>query len=69
MQIFNFILNEERDVRLTAYIQPVGGEYWGMTKRPAMIILPGGGYQYCSAREADPVAFPYLQAGYQVFFN
>lgn len=67
MQIFNFILNEERDVRLTAYIQPVGGEYWGMTKRPAMIILPGGGYQYCSAREADPVAFPYLQAGYQVF--
>ena len=60
-------LNEERNVALTAYIQPVGGEFWGMTKRPAMIILPGGGYQFCSDREADPVAFPYLQAGYQVF--
>ncbi len=60
-------LNEEKNVTLTAYIQPVGGEFWGMTKRPAMVILPGGGYQYCSAREADPVAFPYLKAGYQVF--
>lgn len=67
MEQSRLILNEERNVSLTCYIQPVGGEYWGMTKRPAMIILPGGGYQYCSDREADPVAFPYLQAGYQVF--
>ena len=67
MEVLNITLNEERNVRLTAYIQSIGGEYWGMEKRPAMIILPGGGYQYCSAREADPVAFPYLQAGYQVF--
>lgn len=38
-----------------------------MTKRPAILILPGGGYHFCSDREADPVAFPYLKAGYQVF--
>ncbi len=67
MEVLNITLNEERNVKLNAYIQPVSGEYWGMTRRPAIIILPGGGYQYCSAREADPVAFPYLQAGYQVF--
>ena len=35
--------------------------------RPAMLILPGGGYAYCSAREADPVAMQFLQAGYNVF--
>lgn len=67
MEILRLTLNEERNVFLTAYIQPIGGEYWGMTKRPALIILPGGGYGYCSQRESDPVAFPYLKAGYQVF--
>ena len=67
MEIIKLVLNEKRNVSLTAYIQPVGGEFWSMTKRPAMIIMPGGGYKYCSEREADPVAFPYLQAGYQIF--
>ena len=66
-ETFRLILNEERDVSLTCYIQPVGDGVGGMTKRPAMIVIPGGGYQYCSGREADPVAFPYLQAGYQAF--
>ena len=60
-------LNKERNVTLTAYIQPVGGKFTNITKRPAILILPGGGYQYCSDREADPVAFSYLQAGYQTF--
>ena len=61
------ILNEKRNVTLTAYIQEVGGKFDYISKRPAILILPGGGYQYCSERESDPVAFPYLQAGYQVF--
>jgi len=49
-------LNEERNVTLTSYIQEVGGEYQ-FSKRPAMLILPGGGYAMCSDREADAVAF------------
>ncbi len=60
-------LNEERKVTLTAYLQEAGGEFGYISKRPAILILPGGGYQYCSDREADPVAMPYLKAGYQVF--
>ena len=60
-------LNEERNVTLTIYLQETGGEFPNMQKRPAMLILPGGGYQFCSAREADPVAAPYLAAGFQVF--
>ena len=60
-------LNKERNVTLTAYLQGVGGEFRYVTKRPAMIVIPGGGYQFCSEREADPVAMPYLKAGYQVF--
>ena len=61
------LLNKERNVTLTAYTQPVGGKFNNITKRPAILILPGGGYQYCSDREADPVAFSYLQAGFQAF--
>ncbi|MBQ3030544.1 MAG: alpha/beta hydrolase [Agathobacter sp.] len=59
-------LNEERNVTLTSYIQEVGGEYQ-FSKRPAMLILPGGGYAMCSDREADAVAFAYMKAGYQAF--
>ena len=33
--------------------------------RPAILILPGGGYAWCSRREADPVAMQFLQAGYK----
>ena len=40
MEQSRLILNEERNVSLTCYIQPVGGEYWGMTKRPAMTRVP-----------------------------
>ena len=61
------ILNQQRNVTLTAYIQEVGGSFPYIPKRPAIIVIPGGGYQYCSHRESDPVAFAYLQAGYQAF--
>ena len=60
-------LNQERNVYLTAYTQPVGGKFEHVLKRPAVLVLPGGGYQYCSIREADPVTFAYLKAGYQAF--
>lgn len=61
------VLNGERNVTLTAYVQAVGGKFDYIPKRPAVLVLPGGGYQYCSQREADPVAFAYLKAGYQTF--
>ncbi|MEW9052881.1 MAG: alpha/beta hydrolase [Neobacillus sp.] len=67
MKVEKIVLNEERNVTLTAYLQEVGGEFQYVTKRPAIMVLPGGGYQFCSDREADPVALAYLKAGYQVF--
>ncbi|MFV0362638.1 MAG: hypothetical protein ACK5LL_06055 [Suipraeoptans sp.] len=67
MNVEKIILNEERNVSLTAYLQAVGGEFRNIEKRPAILILPGGGYRMCSDREADPVAMAYLKAGYQVF--
>ncbi len=66
MKVKEIILNENRNVTLTAYIQEVDGEF-GFSKRPAMLVIPGGGYAMCSDREADPVATAYLKAGYQTF--
>lgn len=66
MQTQEIILNEERQVTLTAYLQQVRGEFT-FDRRPAILIIPGGGYSMCSDREADPVATVYLKAGYHVF--
>ena len=35
--------------------------------RPAVIILPGGAYEYISPREGEPVALKFLSSGYQAF--
>lgn len=66
MKAETIVLNRERNVTLTCYLQEVEGEF-GFHKRPAMIVLPGGGYKICSDREADPVALAYAKAGYQTF--
>lgn len=67
MKTEKLIINEERNAVLTAYLQNTGGEFSNLKKRPAIIILPGGGYEFCSDREADPVALVYLKAGFQAF--
>ena len=35
--------------------------------RPAMIILPGGGYKFRSDRENEPIVIKFLERGYNVF--
>ena len=61
------ILNENRNVTLTTMLQDVGGEFGEIQNRPAILILPGGGYSMCSDREAEVIAYPFLHAGYQAF--
>lgn len=67
MRTEKITLNEERNVTLTAYLQETGGRFDYISARPGMLIIPGGGYQYCSEREADPPAMAFLKAGFQVF--
>jgi acetyl esterase/lipase len=35
--------------------------------RPCVVVCPGGGYQFCSHREDEPVAAALFAAGYHVF--
>ncbi len=67
MKMEKLILNQERNVSLVTMIQEVGGEFGSVVKRPAILVLPGGGYAMCSDREAEPVALAYAKAGYQAF--
>ena len=52
---------------LVGYLRVETTELPACIIRPAILILPGGGYAWCSSREADPVAMQFLQAGYNVF--
>lgn len=40
------------------------GQY---TDRPAVVVLPGGGYVYCADAEAEPVALRYTSSGFHAF--
>lgn len=67
MHTEHLILNEERNVNLTVHLLPTDDTLIKGGKRPAILILPGGAYQYCSEREAEPVAKVYARAGYHTF--
>ena len=67
MKIEQIVFGPDPDVTLTAYLQDVGGEFAHVPKRPAILVLPGGGYHRCVELEAEPVALAYLQAGFQAF--
>lgn len=38
-----------------------------LKRRPAVVICPGGGYEYCSVREAEPVALRFAAYGIPAF--
>ena len=60
-------LNAAHNASLTCYLWEGDEEYQTIGKRPGVIVIPGGGYEMCSEREADPIAMAYFQAGYQAF--
>lgn len=39
----------------------------GDWKRPALVVVPGGGYGMVSKREGEPIAHAFLAKGFQVF--
>ena len=51
---------------LTAYVQDNVGAQEGRL-RPAAVVCPGGGYEFCSDLEAEPIALALLARGLQAF--
>ncbi len=67
MQCFTLDLAPDGLGKLTAYIQTPSPELSNMNRRPAVLIFPGGAYQRCSDREAEPVALSFSAQGFQTF--
>ncbi len=66
MEIMNVQL-APNNARLTCYLQDKSDAMPNVDIRPAALVLPGGGYQYCSDREAEPVALAYMAEGFNAF--
>ena len=54
---------------LSCHLHELSYELNNMRKRPAVLVLPGGGYHICAGREAEPVALAYMAQGFQACSN
>lgn len=54
-------------VTLTAYIPYEVAQEGQASPKPALLVLPGGGYLYTSDREAEPIALRFASLGYRTF--
>lgn len=49
------------------YIPQVSDQVVPNPTRPAIVICPGGGYHFCSEREAEPIALRFLMHGFNTY--
>lgn len=66
MKVFDVSL-APNEAKLSCYVQDQSKEMATADVRPAMLVFPGGGYEFCSDREAEPIALAYLAEGYNAF--
>lgn len=68
MRYEKFYLSEtNKDIHLECMLYTPSETLPSLQVRPAVVVCPGGGYNLCSDREADPIAMCYSAAGYHVF--
>ena len=54
-------------VPMDVYVPFASREIEPDVRRPSVVICPGGGYRFCSEREAEPVALRFLALGFNAF--
>ena len=52
---------------MDVYVPNASREIDAEPARPAIVICPGGGYHFCSEREAEPIALRFLSEGFNAF--
>ena len=58
------------NAKLNVYLHEITNEIRGRKytlNRPAMVVVPGGGYGMVSCREGEPIAIEFFNRGYNVF--
>ena len=64
MQINTMTIDNEANTTLTVYLHEEKPEFHRIDKRPFILVIPGGGYGFCSEREAEPIALKFAAEGY-----
>ncbi len=67
MKVVNYTHPNHPEATLTGYLWDCKLSLGQETNRPAVIVCPGGGYLYCSPREAEPIALAYASRGFHAF--
>ncbi len=57
---------EHPEAELISYIPDMTAEL-SLPPRKTVIVFPGGGYHFLSDREAEPIAFQFMAAGFNAF--
>lgn len=60
-------ITDDGRVNLTPYILDKSPEMPLSEKRPAVVVIPGGGYQALSDREGEPIAMAFAAMGFNTF--
>lgn len=60
------IFEQDKNATLTAYVRD-NPEEMNNEPRRAILVCPGGGYEYTSKRESEPIVLAFLSRGYNVF--
>ena len=67
MKMIHMTIPGHPEATLEGYILDCDIRLGQETKRPAIVVCPGGGYMYCSPREAEPIALAYTARGFHAF--
>ena len=67
MRTFTEYFSEDKKVSLTANLLDNSPEMGHLDVRPAVLVIPGGAYRFCSDREAEPIAMLFALEGYHTF--
>lgn len=62
MKMIHMNVPGSKSATLEGYILDCEIRFGLEKKRPAIVVCPGGGYLYCSPREAEPIALRYAAA-------
>lgn len=67
MNVFHIAVPGSQEATLEGYLLDCEIALGQEKRRPAVLVCPGGGYLYCSPREAEPVALSYAARGFHAF--
>ena len=67
MKMIHMSVPGHPEATLEGYILDCEIKLGQSVNRPAIVVCPGGGYVYCSPREAEPIALRYAAKGFHAF--